>query len=435
MDQRPADEAADSHAAAPATVRSGTSSRLLDGLRIVEFTAFVAAPLSGLTLAQLGADVIRIDPPGGNIDIGRWPLNADGASLYWACLNRGKRSVELDLRHPDGARLLQDLLATPGDGAGIFVTNLGVDGELSHSALSRRRPDLITVQLSGSPDGANALDYTVNNAVGFPNITGDGSGPVNHVLPAWDVAAGLTIAAAVLAAERHRRLTGQGQLVRLTLADIAMATVSNLGYIAEAEVNRVDRKADGNFLYGAYGDAFETADGRRVMAVAITGRQWRALARATGIDAAIGAAAAALGYSLDSESGRYEARELITAFLRPWFRRRTLAEVATALADRSVLWGPYRSVRQMLDEDPRCSEANPMFGHVDHPGYGRFLTAASPLDFGAVPRQPPAVAPALGQHTDEVLGELLGLDETTIDRLRAGGTIGGGSGRRAAENR
>jgi 2-methylfumaryl-CoA isomerase len=403
---------------------------LLDGLRIVEFTAFVAAPLSGLTLAQMGADVIRIDPPGGNIDIGRWPLNADGASLYWASLNRGKRSVEIDLRHPAGARLLQDLIAAPGADAGIFVTNLGVGGELAYPVLARRRPDLIMVQLTGSPDGANALDYTVNCAVGFPSVTGDGrSGPVNHVLPAWDVAAGLTIAASVLAAERHRRRTGQGQLVRLSLSDVAMATVSNLGYIAEVEVNRADRRPDGNFLYGAYGDAFETADGRRAMVVAITDRQWRALARATGVDAPLQASAGALGYRLDSESGRFEARELISAFLRPWFARRTLAQVAAALADRSILWGPYRSFRQMVDEDPRCSESNPMFRRVEHAGYGTFLTAATPVDFSAVPRVPPAVAPTLGQHTDQVLRTLLGLDAEALARLRADGVIGRGAGR------
>jgi 2-methylfumaryl-CoA isomerase len=398
---------------------------ILSGLRIVEFTAFVAAPLSGLTLSQLGADVIRVDPPGGNIDISRWPLNAEGRSLYWASLNRGKRSIEIDVRSPQGARLLQDLIAAPGDEAGIFVTNLGVGGELTYEALARRRPDLIMVQLAGSPDGTNAVDYTVNCAVGFPMATGDGrSGPVNHVLPAWDMAAGLSIATAVLAAERHRRRTGRGQLVKLSLSDVAMATASNLGYLAEAEVNGSDRKPDGNFLFGAYGDAFDTADGRRAMVVAITDRQWQALARTTGIATAIESAAQALGHRLDSESGRYEARELISAFLRPWFGRHTLAEVTTALSDRSILWGPYRTFRQMLAEDPRCSESNPMFRRVDHPGYGSFLTAATPLDFSDVPRRAPAPAPMLGEHTNEVLASVLGLDEATIRTLRDQGTIG-----------
>ena len=153
---------------------------ILSGLRVVEFSAFVAAPLSGLTLAQMGADVVRVDPLGGNIDANRWPLNAEGRSLYWGSLNRGKRSVEIDVRSERGSRLMQELITAPGEGGGIFLTNLGVEGALGWEALSRLRPDLIMVQLTGSPDGANAVDYTVNCAVGFPLVTGEG-----HGRPRW----------------------------------------------------------------------------------------------------------------------------------------------------------------------------------------------------------------------------------------------------------
>ena len=383
----------------------------LSGLRVIEFSAFVAAPSAGLTLAQLGADVIRIDPPGGNIDIDRAPRNAQGRSLYWASLNRGKRSVELDVRSAAGRTLLQRLICAPGEGPAVFLTNLGVDGELSYASLAKLRPDLIMVQLSGSPDGSNAVDYTVNCAAGFPGITGSGrDGPVNHVLPAWDITAGQMLALAVLAAERHWRLTGQGQHVKLALSDVAMATAANLGYLADVELNGTRRRADGNFLYGAYGDSFGTADGRHVMVVAITDRQWTALLRATGLQESLPKAADALGHRLDSEDGRYAARELISTALRPWFAQRTLADVAAAFGDRALLWGPYRDFAQMLAEDPRVSEANPMFHRVAHPGVGSFLTATTPLDFGATPRVPPGVAPQLGEHTLAVLRELPGLE-------------------------
>lgn len=383
----------------------------LSGLRVIEFSAFVAAPSAGLTLAQLGADVIRVDPPGGNIDIDRAPRNAQGRSLYWASLNRGKRSVELDVRSAAGRTLLQRLICAPGEGPAVFLTNLGVDGELSYASLAKLRPDLIMVQLSGSPDGSNAVDYTVNCAAGFPGITGSGrDGPVNHVLPAWDIAAGQMLALAVLAAERHWRLTGQGQHVKLALSDVAMATAANLGYLADVELNGTRRRADGNFLYGAYGDSFATADGRHVMVVAITDRQWTALLRATGLQESLPKAADALGHRLDSEDGRYAARELISTALRPWFAQRTLADVAAAFGDRALLWGPYRDFAQMLAEDPRVSEANPMFHRVAHPGVGSFLTATTPLDFGATPRVPPGVAPQLGEHTRTVLHELPGLE-------------------------
>jgi 2-methylfumaryl-CoA isomerase len=396
----------------------------LSGLRVVEFSAFVAAPSAGLALLQLGADVIRVDPIGGNIDVNRLPRNAAGRSLYWASLNRGKRSVELDVRSAAGRALMQQLICAVDDGPPLFLTNLAVDGELSYPALSALRPDLIMVQLSGSPDGSSAVDYTVNCAAGFPGITGSGrDGPVNHVLPAWDVAAGQMLALAVLAAERHWRRTGQGQYVKLALSDVAMATVANLGYLADVELNGTRRRADGNFLYGAYGDSFECADGRHVMVVAITDRQWHALLRATGLEQALPAAAAALGLHLDDEASRHAARGLISTALRPWFAARTLAEVTAAFGDRSLLWGPYRSFEQMLAEDPRCSEANPMFRRTDHPGVGRFLTATSPLHFGAAEWPAAGRAPCLGEHTWPVLRQCLRLDDATLRALAAAGTI------------
>ena len=171
------------------------------------------------------------------------------------------------MRKPEGKRLLHELITAPGEGGGIFVTNLPVDGDLAYESLVESRRDVIMVQLTGSPDGANATSTTPSNcAVGAPHVTGDPkSVPVNHVLPVWDVAAGLNIALAIVAADSRRARSGEGQLIRLALSDVAMSMASTLGYIAEAEVNATDRQPDGNFLYGAYGDSFETADGRHVM--------------------------------------------------------------------------------------------------------------------------------------------------------------------------
>lgn len=410
---------------APRHAGPGPGRPPLSGLRIVEFSAFVAAPSCGLALAQLGAEVIRIDPIGGNIDAERLPVNDQGRSLYWASLNHGKHSVEINPRSPEGRKLMRELITAPGEGAGIFLTNLGVDGDLAHESLVELRPDLITVQLTGSPDGANAVDYTVNCAAGFPLVTGPGDRPVNHVLPAWDLLAGMTLATAILAAERHRRLTGEGQKVSLTLADVAFAATANLGYVADVEVNANQREADGNFLYGAYGDAFLTRDGRYAMVVAISDRQWQALLKATGISEGLQAAATALGYTLDSEMARWNARELISAVLRPWFAQRSLAEVTGSLSDKAILWGPYRTFAQMVQEDPRVSESNPMFQRIEHHGYGRFLTTGSPLSFSTSERTPAAAASILGADTDTVLGRVLGQSAGQLAGLRAARAIGG----------
>src|SRR5690242_795017 len=243
--------------------------RILSGLRIIESSAFIAAPYAGMTLAQMGAEVIRVDQIGGGLDYRRWPVTDKGASLYWAGLNKGKKSVCLDFRKPEGRALLGDLITASGENAGIFLTNLPAPPPLDYDTLRGRRGDLIMASITGSRDGATAVDYTVNAAVGFPLVTGPAKhdGPVNHVLPAWDLLTGANAALAILAAERHRRLTGQGQLLRLALADMAFATVGNLGYIAEVQVNKEDRPRLGNDVYGTFGRDFETADGRRVMVV------------------------------------------------------------------------------------------------------------------------------------------------------------------------
>jgi len=233
----------------PATPQDAPSSGqgVLTGLQIIELSAFVAVPLGGMTLAQMGADVIRVDPKGGGIDYQRWPLTADGASLYWAGLNKGKRSVALDLRAEAGRDIVRRLVTRPDPDAGILITNLSPRW-LDYQQLRQTRPDLIMVALSGNPDGTIAVDYTVNAAAGYPQVTGPGDEVVNHVLPAWDVAAGNLVATAVLAAERRRTRTGQGTLVELSLADVAFATVGHLGHVAEVAVN--DQLVTGSIEHG-----------------------------------------------------------------------------------------------------------------------------------------------------------------------------------------
>ncbi|MDE2005080.1 MAG: CoA transferase [Rhodospirillales bacterium] len=398
---------------------------ILDRLRVVEVSAFIAAPLGGMTLAQLGAEVIRIDPIGGNIDYRRWPLAPSGTSLYWTALNKGKRSVALALNTPEGQEIAAALIAAPGPDGGILLTNLPGGGWMEHARLAARRADLISLRLTGSHDGSAAVDYTVNCASGFPLATGRGGEPVNHVLPAWDIAAGLTLATGLLAAERARARTGHGQEVTLALSDVMLAAVGNLGYLADVAVNDAVRPPMGNDLYGAYGRDFATADGRRVMIVAISNRQWRALGRATGLAGKFAMIGPLLDVDLDDEGGRFAARHAISAVLEPWCAARTLAAIAEAFKGAGVLWGPYQDFAQLLREDPRCSPSNPMFAAIAQAGVGEVLAPGSPLGFSAALRLPPAPAPRLGADTDAVLDEVLGLPAAAIGRLHDSGTISG----------
>ncbi len=253
---------------------------VLAGMRVIEAGAFVAVPLAGMTLAQMGADVIRVDRLQGGLDARRWPVTDSGASLFWAGLNKGKRSVAVDMTHPEGQEIVVALITAPGPDAGMFLTNLRAKGWMDYPALSARRADLIMVSLTGTRRGEPAVDYTVNPSMGFPMATGPvGSDPVAHVLPAWDCIAGQMVVNTLLAAERYRLRTGRGQVAELALKDVAAAMLGHLGIVGEVAVNGVDRGKVGNALYGAYGQDFALACGARVMVVGLTDRQWRGLIR------------------------------------------------------------------------------------------------------------------------------------------------------------
>jgi 2-methylfumaryl-CoA isomerase len=379
---------------------------VLSGLRVIEVSAFVAAPLAGATLASLGADVIRVEQRGGGIDAKRWPLH-EGRSLYRSGLDRGKRSVALDLRAPRGRELAAALVTAPGEHAGIFITNLGGAGWASYEQLAAVRPDLVMVLLGGTPDGHAAVDYTVNAGAGFPLVTGptDAERPVNHVLPAWDIAAGLLAAVGILSAERHRRLTGRGQLVNLTLSDVARAITDHLGFLAEAELIEEPRPRLGNDVYGTYGRDFRTRDGRDVIIVALTPRQWISLSKATSLGGAFAAIEARHGVDLRDEGARFTHREEISVLLEQWVGRRTLEQVAAALDANSVVWGPYRTFKELLRDNPGAA------------------WAGSPLRFSASRAAEPPSAPQIGADTEYVLRDVLGIKSDEIDALRSSGVI------------
>jgi 2-methylfumaryl-CoA isomerase len=380
-----------------------------------------------MTMAQFGAEVIRIDPIGGAIDYHRWPVAGNGASLYWAGLNKAKRSVALALNKPEGRELAQAIATAPGSGGGIVLTNLPPLPGLDYASLKAKREDVILLRLTGNRDGSAAVDYTVNAASGFPLVTGNNTGsgggalPVNHVLPAWDIAAGLYLATALLAAERHRARTGEGQEVTAALSDVMLATVGHLGYVGAVHVNGSARPAIGNDLYGSFGRDFATADGRRVMIIALTPRQWRAIGRATGLADRLAMIGDMMEVDLDTETGRYEARDAIAALRARWCARRTLPEIRDAFDGSGVLWGPFQDFVELVRDDKRCSPHNPLFAEIDQPGIGRYPMPGLPLDFSASPRQPTRPAPRLGEHTEQVLSEVLGFSSGEIARLRDAG--------------
>ena len=391
----------------------------LTGITVVEVSSFVAAPLCGVTLNQLGAEVIRVDPIGGASDVARWPLSADGTSIYWTGLNKGKRSATIDLRSPDGQQLVHRLIV---EGDGIVVTN-AVLPWLSYELLAAERPDVIHVQLLGRGDGSTGVDYTVNAGLGYPLVTGPANhaGPINHVLPAWDVCCGLYAALGVVAALRRRDQSGAGSRISLALEDVALATAGNLGLLTEPQVIGTERQRLGNAIYGQYGQDFTSGDGIAFMVVLLTGRHFRDLVKVTGTEAAVSALAEALGVDFAVEGDRYRYRDALSGLFATWFGDHSSDEISAALAGTTVLFERYRTFAEVA-AGPKVT-ANPLFSRLAQPGLGDYYAPGLPAAFdGEHPAS--AAASALGQDTADVLTERLGLTAADIARLTDAKTIG-----------
>ncbi|MDA3644240.1 CoA transferase [Saccharopolyspora indica] len=407
--------------------------RPLSGLEITECASFVAGPTGGMTLAQLGADVVRIDPIGGGSDHRRWPLVGDGDgaadadSYYWTSLNKGKRSIAVDMRSDEGRELVVALATAPGENRGVLVDNVVGRRWMSNEVLVAQRPDLVHLRVQGYPDGSPAVDYTVNAEIGIPGITGPEAvgSPVNHALPAWDLVAGLTVSTGVLAALYERSRSGRGAYVELALSDIALAGVANLGWLSEVAGRGSERSRHGNHVYGSFGVDFACSDGGRVMVVALTPGQWSALCEATGTAEVFAALATALGADWADEADRYRHRETITAILKPWFASRDRAQAGAELDAARVLWGKYQGMGEVVAEHRAGRHA--VLADATLPGGAEAITARSPMrwngDHGGA-----GAAPELGRETDEVLAARLGLSAAEISALRSRGVVAGPRG-------
>ncbi len=391
--------------------------KVLGGIRVIEASSFVAAPSAGLYLAQMGAEVIRVDQIGGGPDFNRWPLAENGASFYWEGLNKGKKSVALNLGSPEGRELLAALATADGAEGGHFLTNFPVDGFLSHEKLAARRADLVTVRVMGQADGGPALDYTVNCAVGFPQLTGPGPDPVNHVLPAWDLLTGAYAAFAMLAGSRNRERTAAGIEARVPLADVGIATVGNLGMLAETQFGGQDRARHGNDIFGAFGRDFVTRDGARQMIIAITPRQWAGLIEVLGLGEDIARIEAELGVSFAYDEGtRFAHRDRLNPLVERAVAERDSAELAQSLDKAGCCWGPYKPMSDAIN-DPQLVTSNPVFSQIEQVSG---LCYPVPGAFATLPgfeRQAPKRAPRLGEHNEEILSTVLGLGSGEIGKL------------------
>ena len=401
---------------------------ILKGLRVIEASSFVASPSAGLYLAQLGAEVIRVDTIGGGPDYNRWPKSNEGASFYWEGLNKGKKSITVNIGTDEGKSLIQDLACAPGGNGGILLTNFPQNGFLSYKKLKEKREDVIVARVMGQANGGPALDYTVNCALGYPLMTGPQSllddEPVNHVLPAWDLLAGAYTAFSLLAADKHRATTGEGGEYKIPLADIGVTAMANMGQLAEVLYQDGNRTRHGNQVYGAFGKDFKTADGKRMMIMAITPRQWRGLLSVLEIEQQVSEVESARGVTFAKDEGvRYEHSDALYPLIESRVCLRRAVELQSALDAVGGCWGEYQSMHDAA-EDEVLVKNNPVFSEIKNPSNYTYPTPGSALTIANHKRGTPNVAPHLGQHSTSVLASVLGLDEDKVSQLIEQGVVG-----------
>jgi 2-methylfumaryl-CoA isomerase len=403
---------------------------LLTDLSIVEVSSFVASPTAGLYCAQMGAEVIRVDHKAGGLDYDRYMLTREGRSLSWENLNRAKKSVALDLRSPEGRELCVALAATTGN----CITNLPEQSFMSHTAMKAAppdgAPDMTSVRIMGWHDGRQAMDFTVNAASGYPLMCGPDdwdmktAPPVNQVLPAWDFITGAYCAFALLAAVRHRDTTGVGSEVRVPLGNVAIGTAANAGMYAEMLYRGSDRERLGNAIWGAFGRDFRSKDGVRFMVAALTPKQWDGLVEAFGLATPIGQLEVELSVRFgEGDRPRFEHRRRLFDLFQRVAGSHDYKALEARMAAQGCTYERYRTAFEAA-QDPVLIAENPLFGPspanpsgFDYPATRSFanLPGHEPGD--------PAPAPYLGEHSEEVLAEKLGLSSGAIGKLIDSGTV------------
>ncbi len=400
--------------------------QLLSDLSIVEVSSFVASPTVGLYCAQMGAEVIRVDHVAGGLDYDRYLLTKEGRSLSWENLNRAKKSVALDLRTGEGRELCVELARATGQ----CVTNLPEQSFLSHAAMARGREDMISVRILGWHDGRQAMDFTVNAASGYPMMTGPEdwdpaeAPPVNQLMPAWDFITGAYSAFALLAALRHRDATGKGSEVRVPLGNVAIGTFANSGAMAEMLYRGANRERLGNAIWGAFGRDFRSRDGKRFMVAALTAKQWDGLVAAFGLQREITALEQELDVRFeDGDRPRFENRHRLFDLFQAAAGQRDYADLARSMSQHGCTFEHYRTPFEAAT-DPELVENNPLFGPSPaNPSGFNYPATRSFADLPGEDMGDPAPAPYLGQHSEEILAERLGLSSGEIARLIDAGTI------------
>jgi len=407
--------------------------KLLEGVRVLDLSRILAGPWATQVLADFGADVIKVERPGVGDDTRTWGppylKDADGndssESAYYLCANRGKRSVAIDFTQPEGQALIRELVAR----CDVLVENYKVGGlkkyGLDYSSLQAINPKLVYCSITGyGQDGPYAqragYDAAIQAIGGLMSVTGEpdgapGAGPQKVGVAATDLMTGMYAATAILAALRHAERTGVGQQIDLALLDAQVAWLANQAsnYLVGGVVPTRQGTAHPNIV--PY-QVMPAADGYFMLAVGNDGQFAR-------FCTVIGEPALATDPRYATNNARVAHRGELVPYLQQRLRTRPAGEWLAALEKAVVPANPVNRIDQVFD-DPQV-QARGLRITLPHAGGGEVAMVRNPLKFSATPLQYMQAAPVLGQHTTQVLGEMLSMDAAQLQALQAQGVLGG----------
>jgi crotonobetainyl-CoA:carnitine CoA-transferase CaiB-like acyl-CoA transferase len=398
-----------------------TNTNLLSGVKILDLTHVLAGPFCTMILADLGADVIKVEPKRGD-GVRTIPPNIGDESHYFLAINRNKKSIACDIKD----ERVRALIGRLADGCDVVIDNfrpgvvqrLGLD----HETLAARKPGVITCSITGfgstGPWSTRPSFDLVNQAMsGMMSITGEPDGPpLRTGIPIGDLAGGLWAAIAVLGALNRRATTGEGARLEVTLMDGLLGLLGYLGQLAMLSGENPPRVGNGHHSIVPYG-RYATSDGELVIALHVGGF-WRTFARLAGLEALI------TDPRFATTAARRENRDELDAIVRDVIARRTTAEWEELLTAGEVPHGPILGVYDALTSE--YARTSGILAEMHHPGAGRVQVVASPVRVDGVHAVGPggsvAPSPRLGEDTSDVLREA-GLDQAAIAELIDSGAV------------
>ena len=391
----------------------------LSGIRVLDLSRVLAGPAASLALADLGAEIIKVEPPGSGDDTRTFPPFSDGHSVYFLGINRGKKSIVIDLKTPEGVALARDLAAK----CDILIENYrpGVMDRLGlgYDTLSALNPRLIYCAISGFGMTGPLRDYPSFDIVtqamsGAFSVNGErGRDPTRLGLPMGDLVGGINGPIGILAALYERTVTGRGRLIDVSLLDGLMGLLSYLPQIAFHSGENPKPQGNPHPNLVPYG-VFPARDGLMVIAC-LTNAFWANLCRALGLDAFI-------------EDPRYDTLEMrrqnrvaVDELVGSKTSLHSFAELDVILTEHQVPHAPILGVLDALAQPQAV--AREMVVHTEHKALGSIPIVNRPIKFPGAPQPIPSAPPVLGEHTDAILGDVLDLSPERIAALRASGAI------------